>query len=54
LPIWHDITRDEVKAASPSLVDKVALLTAALSIEDIARQIAEVVTDQADKPLTEF
>ena len=54
LPIWHDITRDEVKAASPSLVDKVALLTAAMSIEDIARQIADVVADQPDDSLTEF
>lgn len=54
LPIWHDITRDEVKAASPSLVDKVALLTAAMSIEDIARQIADVVADQPDDSLTDF
>jgi hypothetical protein len=45
LPIWHDLTADEVMAHSPSLADKVAMNTSEYSIEDIARQIAEVVND---------
>lgn len=43
LPIWHNITRDEVMAQSPPLVDKIARSTAEFTIEEIAREIAEVV-----------
>ncbi len=46
LPLWHDISRDEVAARSPSLANKVALRTADTSIGDIARQIADVVRQQ--------
>jgi hypothetical protein len=45
LPIWHDLTANEVMAYSPSLADKVAMNTSEYSIEDIARQIAEVIND---------
>jgi Domain of unknown function (DUF1883)/TIR domain len=45
LPIWHDLTADKVMAYSPSLADKVAMNTSEYSIEDIARQIAEVIND---------
>jgi len=43
LPIWHDVTRDDVIGYSPSLADKLALRTADSTIEEIASQIAEVV-----------
>lgn len=43
LPIWHEISGDQVRSYSPSLADKVALTTDAPSIEEIADQIAEVV-----------
>jgi hypothetical protein len=43
LPIWHNITKDEVMARSPSLVDKIARSTAEFTIEEIACEIAEVV-----------
>lgn len=43
LPIWHNITKDELLKRSPSLVDKVALRTADLTIGEIADQIAEAV-----------
>lgn len=49
LPIWHEITGDEVRRYSPSLADKVALSTATASIEEIAAQIAEVVLDAAGR-----
>jgi hypothetical protein len=45
LPIWHDLTADEVMAYSPSIADKVAVNTSQYSIEEIAGQIAEVVND---------
>jgi hypothetical protein len=43
LPIWHQISHAEVRAASPSLADKVARSTADLSVDEIAAEIAEVV-----------
>ncbi|MFC7495506.1 MULTISPECIES: DUF1883 domain-containing protein [unclassified Nocardioides] len=43
LPIWHNLTGDQVRAYSPSLADKVALSTDAVSIQDMAEQIAAVV-----------
>jgi hypothetical protein len=43
LPIWHDITKDEVVAESPSLADKIARSTAQYTIEEIASEVASVV-----------
>ncbi|MCY4516259.1 MAG: DUF1883 domain-containing protein [Acidimicrobiaceae bacterium] len=45
LPVWHEISKDEVGARSPSLADRVALKTSDYTIDEIADQIAEVVTD---------
>ena len=43
LPIWHDITKQEVIDYSPSLADKLARNTAISTIEEIAAEINEVV-----------
>lgn len=43
LPIWHNITKKEVIAYSPSLADKVARNTAVNTVEEIAEEIAEVI-----------
>jgi uncharacterized protein DUF1883/TIR domain-containing protein len=43
LPIWHEITKDEVMAQSPSLVDKIARSTTQFTIEEIADEITAVV-----------
>lgn len=43
LPIWHDITKKEVLDYSPSLADKVARNTASYTIEEIAKEIAELI-----------
>jgi len=43
LPIWHDITKQEVIDYSPSLADKLARNTAISTIEEIAEEINEVV-----------
>ncbi len=45
LPIWHDITKQEVIDYSPSLADKVARNTAIYTIEEIAEEIAEVINE---------
>ncbi len=43
LPIWHEVSKDEVQAHSPSLADKIARSTALSTIDEIAAEIAEVV-----------
>ncbi|OBU38323.1 DUF1883 domain-containing protein [Photobacterium phosphoreum] len=42
LPIWHNITKQEVVNFSPSLADKVARSTATHTINEIATEIAEL------------
>lgn len=43
LPIWHDITKQEVIDYSPSLADKVARNTGQQTVQEIADEIAEMV-----------
>ena len=43
LPIWHDITKDEVISYSPSLADKIARNTTSQTVDEIADEIIEVV-----------
>jgi hypothetical protein len=50
LPVWHEITKDEVLDHSPSLADKVALSTATYTVDEIAKEIAAVVSDPAGRP----
>ncbi len=49
LPIWHDTSKDELIRRSPSLLDRVALSTSALTVEEMADQIAEVVHSGGSK-----
>jgi len=43
LPLWHNISKDEVTRHSPSLADKIALRTSDYTVEEIAREISDVV-----------
>jgi len=43
LPIWHEISKDEIIRRSPSLADKLALRTSDSTIDEIAAEIAGVV-----------
>ena len=43
LPIWHDITKQEVIDYSHSLADKVARNTSIETLEEIAEEIAELI-----------
>lgn len=45
LPIWHDITRAQVMAHSPSLADKFARSTADTDVHEIAEEIADLVIE---------
>ena len=42
LPIWHNITKQEVVDFSPSMADKVARSTATHTVQEIAVEIAEL------------
>src|SRR5215211_7032424 len=42
LPVWHNVTHEDVMEYSPTLADKKALDTRQMDLEDIARSIAEV------------
>ncbi len=42
LPIWHKVSKDEVRSYSPSLADKVAINSSISSIEEIVKQLGEV------------
>lgn len=46
LPVWHEISKDEVVRQSPSLADKVALRTADYGIAEIADEIAAVIQEK--------
>ncbi len=45
LPIWHNITKQQVVDFSPSLADKVARSTATHTVEEIASEIAELLNE---------
>lgn len=51
LPIWHDVSAEQVRGYSPSLADKRALSTGEFSIAEMADQIAEAVrgADEEDE-----
>lgn len=42
LPIWHKVSKDEVRNFSPSLAGKFALSTASFTIDELASKLAEV------------
>lgn len=42
LPIWHNISKQEVQDYSPSLADKVARSTATHTVKEIATEIADL------------
>lgn len=46
LPIWHNITKQQVVDFSPSLADKVARSTATHTVEEIAIEIAELLNER--------
>ena len=47
LPIWHEISKDEVIAHSASLADRVALRTSDQGINEIADEISSVIASRS-------
>ena len=50
LPIWHNITKEEVIQQSPSLAIRLARSTAIYTLKEIADEIASVVRESANFP----
>jgi hypothetical protein len=48
LPIWHNITKQEVIDFSPSLADKVARSTATHTVQEISREIADLLNSESN------
>lgn len=48
LPVWHEISKEEVLGYSPSLADKVALSTSLYTVVEMADEIAAVIADDPD------
>lgn len=46
LPIWHNITKQQVIDFSPSLADKVARSTATHTVDEIANEIADLLNSK--------
>lgn len=46
LPIWHNLTKQQVMDFSPSLADKVARNTASHTVDEIAREISDLLLSQ--------
>lgn len=42
LPIWHNITKQEVQQFSPSLAGKMAMSTAIMTPDEIAEKLNEL------------
>ena len=49
LPIWHNITKQEVVVYSPSIANRVARSTASHTVEEIATEIAELLRGEGDE-----
>lgn len=43
LPLWHGLSRDDVMAKSPSLADKVALVTGGRTIDSMVDEIVDAI-----------
>lgn len=46
LPIWHNITKQEVQQFSPSLAGKMAMNTAIMTPDEIAEKLNELLSDE--------
>jgi len=48
LPIWHDVSVDEVRQYNPYIVDKYAFNTSKQTLDEMVNQIHQVVLDSLD------
>lgn len=43
LPVWHNVSVDEVRRHSPTLADKVSLKTSLMSVDEIVAELVKVI-----------
>ena len=48
LPLWHKVSKDEVRSYSPSLADKIALNTAVYTLGELVEQLSKVLQPSAE------
>lgn len=48
LPIWHDVSVDEVRQYNPYIVDKYAFKTSKQTLDEMVDQIHQVVLDSLE------
>lgn len=49
LPIWHEITKKEVQAFSPTLAGRKAMTTASMTPADIADELVSLLTEEREQ-----
>lgn len=45
IPVWHNITKEELAKKSPTIANRLALLTSKMTVEEMAKKIAERVKE---------
>jgi retron-type reverse transcriptase len=50
IPVWHNITREELAKKSPTIANRLALLTSKMSVEEMAKKVAERVREGVTSP----
>ena len=50
IPVWHNITREELAKKSPTIANRLALLTSKMTVAEMAKRIAERVRQGASEP----
>jgi len=53
LPIWHNITKDEVQAFSPTLAGRKALNTSMFSVQEIANELIKILPGTSNNEAAE-
>lgn len=48
LPIWHNITKQQVMNYSPIIASKLAMTTASMTAEEIAKEMQSLLSDEAE------
>lgn len=51
LPIWHNITKQQVMNYSPIIASKLAMTTATMTAKEIASEMKELLADEAEKEI---
>ena len=51
LPIWHNITKQQVMNYSPIIASKLAMTTASMTAEEIAKEMQSLLSEEAEEEI---